>query len=45
MPFQICPVKTHREFRNYGDGRTQISLSSPNTKDPLAKIQDRQGLY
>ena len=29
----------------YGEGRTQIPLSSPATIGPLAKIQDRQGLY
>ena len=29
----------------YGEGRTQIPLSSPAMIGPLAKIQDRQGLY
>ena len=32
-------------LRFYGEGRTQIPLSSPATIDPLARIQDRQGLY
>ena len=32
-------------FRFYGEGRTQIPLSSPAPIDPLARIQDRQGLY
>ena len=32
-------------FRIYGEGRTQISLSSAATIGPLARIQDRQGLY
>ena len=32
-------------LRIYGEGRTQIFLSSPTTIDPLASIQDRQGLY
>ena len=29
----------------YGEGRTQISLSSSATIGPLPRIQDRQGLY
>ena len=32
-------------LRIYGEGRTQNSLSSPATIGPLARIQDRQGLY
>ena len=32
-------------LRIYGEGRTQIPLSSPAMIGPLAKIQDRQGLY
>ena len=32
-------------LRIYGEGRTQIPLSSPATIGPLARIQDRQGLY
>ena len=32
-------------LRIYGEGRTQIPLNSPATIDPLARIQDRQGLY
>ena len=32
-------------FRIYGEGRTEISLSSAATIGPLARIQDRQGLY
>ena len=32
-------------LRIYGEGRTQIPLSSPTMIRPLAKIQDRQGLY
>ena len=29
----------------YGEGRTQIPLSSPATIGPLPRTQDRQGLY
>ena len=32
------------DLRIYGEGRTQIPLSSPTTIRPLARIQDRQGL-
>ena len=32
-------------LRIYGEGRTQISLSSPATIGPLARIQNKQGLY
>ena len=32
-------------LRIYGQGRTQISLSSPSTIGPLASIQDKHGLY
>ena len=32
-------------LRIYGEGRTQIPLSSPATIGPLSRIQDRQGLY
>ena len=32
-------------FTIYGEGRTQILLCSPTMTDPLARIQDRQGLY
>ena len=32
-------------LRFYGEGRTQIPLSSPALIGPLPKIQDRQGLY
>ena len=32
-------------LRIYGEGKTQIPLSSPTKIGPLAKIQDRQGLY
>ena len=33
-------------LRIYGEGKTQILLSSPTSIDPLVhKIQDRQGLY
>ena len=32
-------------LRIYGEGRTQIPLSSPATIGPLARIRDRQGLY
>ena len=31
-------------LRIYGEGRTQITQSSPATIGPLARIQDRQGL-
>ena len=32
-------------LRIYREGRTQIPLSSPAMIGPLARIQDRQGLY
>ena len=32
-------------FRIYGEGTAQIPLSSPATMGPLARIQNRQGLY
>ena len=32
-------------LRIYGEGRTAIPLSSPATIGPLARMQDRQGLY
>ena len=32
-------------LRFYGEGRTQIPLSSPAPIDPLARIQERQDLY
>ena len=32
-------------LRMYDEGRTQIPLSSPAMIGPLARIQDRQGLY
>ena len=32
-------------LRMCGEGRTQIPLSSPAMIGPLARIQDRQGLY
>ena len=32
-------------LRIYGEGRTQIPLSSPAMIGPLARIQDRQALY
>ena len=32
-------------LRIYGERRTQIPLSSPVMIGPLARIQDRQGLY
>ena len=32
-------------LRIYGEGRTQIPLSSPATIGLLPKIEDRQGLY
>ena len=32
-------------LRIYGEGRTQIPLSSPATTCPLAMIQDRQDLF
>ena len=32
-------------LRIYGEGRTQIPLSSTAAIGPLARIQDRQGLY
>ena len=31
-------------WRIYGEGRTQVPLSSPATISPLARIQERQGL-
>ena len=38
-------VNVDNGLRIYGEGRTQISLSSPAMIGPLARIQDRQGLY
>ena len=35
----------HNGLRIYGERRTQILLSSPAMIGPLARIQDRQGLY
>ena len=32
-------------LRIYGEGRTQIPLSSPAMIGPLARVQDRQSLY
>ena len=32
-------------LRIYGEMRTQIPLSSPAMIGPLARVQDRQGLY
>ena len=32
-------------MRIYGEERTQIPLSSPTMISPLARVQDRQGLY
>ena len=32
-------------LRIYGEGRIQIPLSLPAAIGPLARIQDRQGLY
>ena len=32
-------------LRIYGEGRTQIPLSSSTTTCPLARIQDRQDLF
>ena len=33
------------DLRIYGEGRTQIPLSSPAMIGPLPRIQDRQGLH
>ena len=38
-------LKKNNGLRIYGEGRTQIPLSSPAMIGRLAKIQDRQGLY
>ena len=43
MPCQNSSWMT--SLRIYGEERTQIPLSSPATIGPLARIQDRQGLY
>ena len=32
-------------LRIYGEGKTQILLSSPAMIGPLARVQDKQGLY
>ena len=37
--------KQNNGLRIYGEGRTQIPLSSPVTIGPLPKIHDRQVLY
>ena len=44
----VMPCQTSSwimSLRIYGEGRTQISLSSPAMIGALARIQDRQGLY
>ena len=38
-------LKKNNGLRIYGEGRTQIPLSLPAMIGPLARIQDRQGLY
>ena len=43
MPYQIS--SWIMAMRIYGEGRTQIPLSSPTTIGTLIRIQDRQGLY
>ena len=39
-----CP-RVDNSLRIYGEGKTQIPMSSPAVIDPLAKIQDKQALY
>ena len=41
----IMPSFWIMDLRIYGEGRAQIPLSSPARTGPLARIQDRQGLY
>ena len=43
MPCQNSSSIMH--LRIYGEGKTQILLSSPAATGPLARIQDRRGLY
>ena len=41
----VLPKLIVIRLRIYREGRTQIPLSLPATIGPLARIQDRQGLY
>ena len=43
--FSYYALNVDNGLRIYGEGRTQIPLSSPAMIGPLARIQDRQGLY
>ena len=46
--YRCCSNYAHivnNGLRIYGEGRTQIPLSSPAIIGPLARIQDRQGPY
>ena len=46
VPLTPCQNQTWiMGFRIYGEGRTQILLSSPTTVGSLVRIQDRKGLY
>ena len=46
VPIMLCQNPSWiMGFRIYGEGRTQISLSSPATRGSWPRIQDRQGLY
>ena len=46
--YRCCSSYTlivEKGLKIYGEGRTQILLSSAAMIGPLARIQDRQGLY
>ena len=45
VPIMPCQSSSWIGFGIYGEGRTQIPLSLAGTIGPLARIQDRQGLY
>ena len=46
VPFMLCQNSSWiMGLRIYEERRTQIPLSSPTTIRPLARIQERQGLY
>ena len=43
--FSYYALNVDHGLRIYGEGRSQIPLSSAAMIGPLARIQDRQGLY
>ena len=46
--YRCCSIYVlivNNSLRIYGEEKTKIPLSSPAMTGPLARIQDRQGLY